>query len=641
MSELRDLTPLDGDIDELPDYMLQSLRAFCSKNDTSSLPCAKRLWVESHSGTATTCVNGDVKTWWTRPGGEELRVGRFRYGADTQIIFVQAPDGSAWEGGNMVVIVYHCPKQWKVWRGQEDCDEIPDEDIKVGQYSRPPAVIPSSAAVQLASKGPKQFPNTQNSVTNLFKFVEHSFSADGSQTRNAQFTQLPVAPSEPGRARQLEPRDTGIDATSFGSSLQYSRPSDSSQPPRPPISQGPGLRLASPHKELVPSIIYKEGEIGSLPSTLLDLIRNFRTHVSTDPEKAFFAPRLSDARTGLTETKDGGRKLWQTIPEGEQLRTGLFSYADKYKIIVVQGLPGSKWEDGNARIVVHSKGSNFYKIWRGQANFNDIPAADEIVKWKKVEASSTVSEDSNNYERDEKEPHSPIQPAERTSKSRASKRHQNYLEIPEDSDMLSDDSVEEQVSFSDLRSSSQAAGAGSVAPTLVARAGKRHREEDGSSDRSEKRRKDTAGPGSFARPEKRDSTSATSSATPKPHLGQATYQLSLRQSLNPQVGSRGPLTQDAQASGPQVHPNVVVYFLDREGQEKRKRPFAHCDTLQRLFLNARGARIIAADDIDLVVRVGGRDIVVMKDLEGDFEELCGAIVEDGAVEIIVRSGVDN
>ena len=145
---LRTLKHLDGEITEIPLELLQHFQQVARANKTNLLPFAKRIWTTN--STAETYQDGCSRRWLTHPGGEELKVGRFRYGSAHQIMFAQGLSGSQWEEEKVVVIGTASDGtssgHWSVWRGQQ-----PDAfgSVQCLRTSRAAIEVPEhSAAIQ-------------------------------------------------------------------------------------------------------------------------------------------------------------------------------------------------------------------------------------------------------------------------------------------------------------------------------------------------------------------------------------------------------------------------------------------------------------------------------------------------------------
>lgn len=122
---LKRIAHLEGEVATIPGELLRQFQQIARANKNSLLPFAKSLWKPSTNTTAQ-YLDGSLRRWVSFPAEEEIKVGRFTYGATHQIILAQATEGDGWENGKIVVItcagsisVGSNGTLWKVWRGQD------------------------------------------------------------------------------------------------------------------------------------------------------------------------------------------------------------------------------------------------------------------------------------------------------------------------------------------------------------------------------------------------------------------------------------------------------------------------------------------------------------------------------------------
>jgi hypothetical protein len=581
---LGEITWVEGDIQRLDEAMLRSLQAFCAKYKTQNLPCARSLW-NGGDQSLELARAGNRRRWVAQPTGEELRMGRFKYGRRQQIIVAQAPETSNWENGTMVIIVFGGRHPtWQIWRYQQSLDQIPEDDRTV-TCELLPSTTQSSQRIGLAARAILNAPND---------------SDDKSQPEHAVV-----------------------------------------QTPQPAVHPPPAMNTQQNAAGLL-KITYKQGDIKRLPREVESLLREFFEDnsdcklpcVSTDWPFG----------TSLYQFSNGDTRRWETIAGEERLQIGYFSYGIKQKILVVRGSTTSNWQNGAARVIVLAAGSNQYKIWTGERVCTDIPQEHTLVRWVKLDDPKSEGEEApteltanrrrqprggifRSVEGEQPQfPTKATQSVTETSNTTGKRRR-------EPSDIQANDS---ELARADDRAKRR--NYGQVAP-----------ENSSSTDvievsnaaRDDIRQEPLVKEGTaLAR------TSGTPALTPDIQLrdGRQSSTIPIRPSPAPQALSRPAVVPQVRVTVEKPIPEpgfdlstVTIFFFDSSSDEPVfDSTFAEAFDIKTFFIRAKVAGIATNDALSLKVEVGKKDNWVQRNVQKDYDRLLAVVVKHQVTEISVR-----
>jgi hypothetical protein len=155
-----DIKYLEGDFKIFPRALKQPLLDFCADNETRDVYVSRQQWYKQ---TLTEGPDGRSRKWYAVSTKEELRVGRFRYGRDRQVIVVQAKGKSNWQNGQPLIVVAKRNGSgktgiYKIWRFQDNEEQIPERDHDV-MYAFDDDIESGPSAPQLGQDGPQTQPN--------------------------------------------------------------------------------------------------------------------------------------------------------------------------------------------------------------------------------------------------------------------------------------------------------------------------------------------------------------------------------------------------------------------------------------------------------------------------------------------------
>jgi hypothetical protein len=131
--------------------LYSEIRKYCEQNQTDILPCARKINPVSKKSILKSAT-GRQALWVALPDGEELQVGRFRYGPSDQIVVVQRVSGSFGQGAkSFIIVLADGGALWKLWRGQHELADIPAQDHCV--LCKYPSLQPGGHASPLPAPG--------------------------------------------------------------------------------------------------------------------------------------------------------------------------------------------------------------------------------------------------------------------------------------------------------------------------------------------------------------------------------------------------------------------------------------------------------------------------------------------------------